>query len=216
MADLDRPTVGDPVPPDLVVVGALLQEDSVLVADENVLLDPVVARSEDRHRVPRRAPGDGILLGEAQRTLVSDNSVTDAGIGFPEAGGFGILLDGADDSLVQRNAVTGGNGPAIFVTSLESQGTSDRNVISRNVANSRLSDGILVNGDATATLLERNTANENGHDGIEISVAGTTVTGNTANFNHDLGIEAVPGVIDGGGNRARGNGNALQCTNVAC
>jgi parallel beta-helix repeat protein len=161
-------------------------------------------------------PGDGILLGEAQRTLVSDNSVTDAGIGFPEAGGFGILLDGADDSLVQRNAVRGGNGPAIFVTSLESQATSDRNVISHNVANSKLSDGILVNGDATATLLERNTANENGHDGIEISVAGTTVTGNTANFNQDLGIEAVPGVIDGGGNRARGNGNALQCTNVAC
>ena len=112
--------------------------------------------------------------------------------------------------------MTGGNGPAIFVTSLESEGTSDRNVISRNVTNSRLSDGILVNGNATATLLERNTAVDNGHDGIEVAAAGTTVTRNTANFNHDLGIEAVPEVIDGGGNRARGNGNPLQCTNVAC
>jgi large repetitive protein len=162
-----------------------------------------------------RDPGDGILLG-GQRTRVSDNKITDAGIGFPDTGGFGILLDGADDSLVQRNTVTGGKGPAIFVTSLESQGTSDRNVVSHNVASSRFSDGILVNADATATLLERNTANENGHDGIEVAAAGTTVTRNTANFNHDLGIEAVPGVIDGGGNRASGNGNPLQCTNVTC
>jgi parallel beta-helix repeat protein len=69
------------------------------------------------------------------------------------------------------------------------------------VANSRFSDGILVNGGATETLLERNTANESGHDGIEVSAAGTTVTRNSANFNHDLGIEAVPGVIDGGGKR---------------
>ena len=161
-------------------------------------------------------PSDGILLGEAQRTLVSDNSVTNAGVGFPEAGGFGILLDGADDNLVERNAVTGGNGPAIFVTSLESEGTSDRNVISHNVTNSRLSDGIFVNGNATATLVERNTANGNGHDGIEVSAAGTTLTRNTADFNHELGIEAVPGVIDGGGNQASGNGNPLQCANVTC
>lgn len=151
----------------------------------------------------------GMLLGEAQRTLVSDNSIRDWCC-------FGIILDGADDNLLLRNSVTGGNGPAIFVTSLESQGTSDRNVISHNVTNSKFSDGILVNGDATATLLERNTANESGHDGIEVSAAGTTLTRNTANFNHDLGIEAVPGVIDGGGNRAGGNGNPLQCTNVTC
>ena len=31
-----------------------------------------------------------------------------------------------------------------------------------------------------------------------------------------LGIEAVFGVTDGGGNRAHGNGNPSQCTNVAC
>jgi large repetitive protein len=161
-------------------------------------------------------PGDGIILGGAEHTLVSDNLVTDAGVGFPDAGGFGILFDGADDSLVERNAVTGGTGPAIFVTSLESPGTSDRNVISHNLATSRFSDGILVNADATATLLMSNTANGNGHDGIEVSAAGTTLTRNTANFNQELGIEAVPGVIDGGGNRARGNGNPLQCTNVTC
>ena len=61
-----------------------------------------------------------MLLAEANHTVVSGNSVTDAGVGFPDNGGFGITLDGADDSVVQRNVVTGGTGPAIFVTSLES------------------------------------------------------------------------------------------------
>jgi hypothetical protein len=30
-----------------------------------------------------------------------------------------------------------------------------------------------------------------------------------------LGIDAVPGVIDGGGNTTSGNGNPEQCTNVS-
>jgi len=37
-----------------------------------------------------------------------------------------------------------------------------------------------------------------------------------ASQNVDLGIEAVVGVIDGGGNRAFGNGNPLRCVNVTC
>jgi hypothetical protein len=44
----------------------------------------------------------------------------------------------------------------------------------------------------------------------------TTVTENRANFNGDLGIEAVPGVIDGGGNTATGNGNPAECNNILC
>ena len=161
--------------------------------------------------------GDGVILFEAHANQISGNSVTGTGsFGFPDTGGFGVILDGADDNLVQRNAVTGARGPAILVTSLESQGTADRNVVSQNVANSNVSDGILVDGDATATLLERNTADRNGDDGIDVDAAGTTVTRNTANHNQDLGIEAVFGVIDGGGNKASGNGNPAQCTNVAC
>jgi len=161
-------------------------------------------------------PGDGVLLIESRRTQVTGNTIHQAGIGFLEAGGFGILLDGADDNILQRNALSDGKGPAIFVTTLESQGTSDRNVVSGNVANDNLGDGILVDNAATATLLESNTANRNGDDGIDVDAAGTTVTRNSANDDDDLGIEAVPGVIDGGGNRASGNGNALQCTNLTC
>lgn len=49
-----------------------------------------------------------------------------------------------------------------------------------------------------------------------IEAPSTTVTRNTARHNRDLGIDAAPGVIDGGGNRASGNGNPDQCTNVVC
>jgi hypothetical protein len=73
-----------------------------------------------------------------------------------------------------------------------------------------------TNNNAARTLLELNTASGSGHDGIEVDAVGTTLTRNTTNDNHELGIEAVPGVIDGGGNKAAGNGNALQCTNVTC
>jgi hypothetical protein len=118
--------------------------------------------------------------------------------------------------VLVENTLSGGNGPAIFVTSLESPGASDRNLVSRNRVSGNLGDGVLVNNDATATVLERNAAGGNGHDGIDVAAVGTTLAGNTANDNHDLGIEAVPGVIDGGGNTARGNGNPLQCTNLAC
>jgi parallel beta-helix repeat protein len=83
-------------------------------------------------------------------------------------------------------------------------------------ANSKLDDGIRVDAAATATLLKRNTANDNGDDGIDIDAPGTTVTRNTANDNYDLGIEALAGVVDGGGNRASNNGNAVECTILAC
>ena len=42
-----------------------------------------------------------------------------------------------------------------------------------------------------------------------------TLTGNRADRNADLGIEAVEGVVDGGGNRARHNGDPRQCLSVS-
>ena len=42
------------------------------------------------------------------------------------------------------------------------------------------------------------------------------ITRNVANDNGDLGIVAGAGTIDGGGNRAFGNGNPLQCIGIAC
>jgi large repetitive protein len=182
--------------------------------------------------------GDGIIVGDASDNLIRHNLVTGAGGG--EAGGFGIILDGAVRTTVDRNSFTGGRGPAIFATRLEAAAASRDTVISRNLVNRNLSvgilvnngatgtlvvrnlairnlsDGILVENGATGTLVVRNLAMRNGDDGIDVDAPATTLTRNTANHNHDLGIEAVPGVIDGGGNHAAGNGNPAQCTNIDC
>jgi hypothetical protein len=77
-------------------------------------------------------------------------------------------------------------------------------------------DGIRVEPQATGTLLKANLATRNGDDGIDVDSPATTVTVNVANDNADLGIEAVPGVTDGGGNRASENGNPAQCVGVTC
>jgi parallel beta-helix repeat protein len=161
-----------------------------------------------------RDNGDGILVG-ASDTLISRNIVTGTGFfGFPDTAGFGIGLGGSVDTTVDRNIVTGGRGPAISLNALETPPSRDI-VISRNHVTSKLSDGIQIDG-ATGTLLVRNIAIRNGDDGIDVEDAATTLTRNTANHNHDLGIEAVAGVIDGGGNHAAGNGNPAQCINIDC
>jgi hypothetical protein len=53
---------------------------------------------------------------------------------------------------------------------------------------------------------------------LDLTIPGSSVvlTRNMANDNGDFGIEAVPGVTDGAGNKASGNSNPLQCLNVFC
>jgi hypothetical protein len=75
-------------------------------------------------------------------------------------------------------------------------------------------DGITVAG-STGTLLYRNVVDGNAYNGI-LAVLTTTLTWNAASNNGELGIRATPEVIDGGRNEAWGNGDPLQCLNVAC
>jgi hypothetical protein len=94
------------------------------------------------------------------------------------------------------------------------------NVVRDNVVSDATVDGLSIGtdgpGTVSGTLIERNLATGSGDDGFDIRRPAATLTANTANDNLDLGIEAVPGVVDGGGNRVGGNGNPLQCTNVFC
>lgn len=73
----------------------------------------------------------------------------------------------------------------------------------------------LVVSDAQA-IVARNRSDESVEgSGIEIFRPGTTLTRNRADRNAEYGIYAVPGTIDGGGNRAKSNGLA-DCLNVGC
>jgi hypothetical protein len=91
-------------------------------------------------------------------------------------------------------------------------------LIRRNDASSNALDGIYVALGSERASVERNRAFANSlDDGIDVDDPTAFVARNTANDNGDFGIEALPGVRDGGGNRASGNGNPLQqCLGVSC
>ena len=112
--------------------------------------------------------------------------------------------------ISQNNA--GGCGIGIYAQAAVGGGGAR---IRRNVATGNL-DGLNV--DDPSALIWRNTANSNFWNGIFVHQAGTVVQENTANNNGSFGINATPGVIDGGGNTAIGNGDGRlpQCHNVSC
>jgi len=143
--------------------------------------------------------GDDIVIDEASGNTIAGNLVSDA-LGCPfcdPPNGFGILVvaDANDNTIVG-------------------------NIIARTKQ-----DGIRVldfdpadpeNPVPSGTVMRANLVSRGGHDGIRTDSAAAVLTGNAAFFNHDLGIEAVPGVTDGGGNQARHNGDPAQCVGVTC
>jgi parallel beta-helix repeat protein len=155
--------------------------------------------------------GDNLVLA-GDDNVVTRNEADDALVGF------GILVDGGDRNLVKGNDVDGAAQDGIRVTAFDpdTTGPAVDNVIRDNEVEHAQLDGILVDETAPGSLVERNVASDAGDDGIDVEASATTLARNTAKRNGDFGIEAVPGVIDGGGNRAFGNGNPAQCLNVAC
>jgi parallel beta-helix repeat protein len=133
----------------------------------------------------------GISLTGCRNTRVEDNTVPSS------YGGSGIALHGGSGNLIRQNTVSE---------------TTD--------------SGILVGGGSVGTVVKGNLATRAGFspyepgdprtDGIDVGDPGTVIADNRANDNFDYGIQAVSGVIDGGGNTASGNGNPLQCLNVVC
>lgn len=178
----------------------------------------------------------GIWLLSAAGAVVERNEIEVAG------GPAGILAtDGSGLARIQRNWVTGHGGAGIQVVDM-SGGAVARNTvvgsftraaielvegappaggqtdtrIERNTVTSRTGDGIYVGSLFTATTLSRNVATGNGDDGIDVRAGGTLVKDNVARRNADVGIVAIAGTIDGGGNEAAGNGGPAQCVNVSC
>jgi parallel beta-helix repeat protein len=93
---------------------------------------------------------------------------------------------------------------------------TDASFLTDNKVKSNTLDGIHTDTASTGNLLKKNHADKNGDDGIDVADAGNTITKNHADKNTDLGIVAVPGNVDGGGNKAHHNGNPAQCAGVSC
>ena len=148
-----------------------------------------------------RNGGDGIVAEGSQRIV--GNATFENG-----ASGITVACD-FEECLVQRN-VSYGNEQGIVV-----RGFGNTRV-EQNFARDNAQDGIRLSADGAGAMVLGNTARQNGDDGIDVDDPVATLTRNTATRNFDFGIEAVPSVIDGGGNRARANGNPAQCANLEC
>ena len=170
-----------------------------------------------RNRVLRN--GDGMII-VGNDNAITWNHVTDAP-GCPQDGevgcGFGISFEGGAGNLIAHNFVTGARNAGIRVAAFEPDTPPAVGTVVRgNLVRDGDVDGILVESTATDSLLEGNIAIGSRDDGIDVDSPSTTLTRNLGLHNGDLGIEAVAGVTDGGGNKARGNGNPAQCTNIDC
>jgi hypothetical protein len=155
---------------------------------------------------------EGYGIGATGRGIEIDrNTVTlSETYGFHDA----IAVWDFEDIEIQRNVVTSFDSDGIEI------GRGSGALIDRNIA-AHNANGIRVDDLASEVVVSRNQTNDNASGysesgtGIRVDSASTLITRNTANDNLDYGIWAVPGVLDGGGNSASGNGIA-DCVNVTC
>ena len=159
-----------------------------------------------RNRVVRN--GGGITLGPGSRNVITRNRVS--------SGREGIRIEKGRGNLVAHNVVIAAHRAGIRLGIHKPSIGGAHNVVRRNLVRNSAVDGFLVGKKDAHSLLLGNIARGAGDDGFDVGSRSANLTRNHAVRNGDLGIEAVFGVIDGGGNIARNNGNPAQCTNIFC
>jgi parallel beta-helix repeat protein len=147
----------------------------------------------------------GIHLIQSDRNYIRRNRVRDN----PEDG---IILQGDRNRIVGNRVVRNSITITLFTDNPHAVG----NVVRRNSVRRAPRGGIAIDPAVARTLVKRNHVFRAGGHGILVGNPTTTLARNEARYNHRLGIKAVEGVIDGGGNRASGNGDPRQCVNVVC
>jgi Right handed beta helix region len=165
----------------------------------------------DRNQVRRNRfiRDGGILVAPGDRNVIARNRLS-RGVG-------GIGIERGQGNVVVRNVVVRARRAGIILgLDRPEQAGGANNVVRRNLVRRSGGDGFLVAEKDSDSLLRRNVAVGAGGDGFDVNSRTTRLTRNRAVRNADLGIEAVVGVDDGGGNNASGNGDPRQCTHVAC
>jgi parallel beta-helix repeat protein len=188
-------------------------------SNNNLIMGNVISRNDpgialeraDRNRVRRnRFVGNGasVLIVPGSRNVISRNRIL--------RGDSGIGIEGGRGNLVARNILVRPRRTGVYLAIQHPPIGGTNNVVRRNLVKGSGGDGFLVRQEDHRSLLKHNVAKRAGDDGFDVRSRSTTLTKNQAVHNNDLGIEAVPSVIDGGGNKAHGNGDPRQCTNVVC
>ena len=187
-----------------------------------------VATVRHSHFVGTATDRFAISLGFTEAT-VTDSTIDGYAVGI-------ALSDFQGRADFERNRISGAG------TGIEMNYGANPGVISGNRVVGSTGDGILLGqgsgiggpGEEPPGLtVSANVVSGNGGDGIHVDPVpvmpygdfgiDVTLTGNRADYNGRYGIESpgdIPAqnvtVTDGGGNRARGNGETPQCLNVAC
>ena len=155
-----------------------------------------------------RVAAGALYIGDGDENVIGNNHISE------NVGGAAILLEyGTRNNVIAANYLARNSGDGIV---LLADGGNDFNLIEVNHLSRNGGDGIRIEAGAIGNVVRRNHAVGNTDDGMDSDSAFTTFARNMAVRNGDLGIEAVPGAIDGGGNRASSNGNPLQCLFVGC
>ena len=152
--------------------------------------------------------GACVIVGPGDRNLIVRNR------SFRDRGG--VFIEKGRANVVARNVVVQARKAGIGLGIERPPIGGGHNIVRRNRVSESGADGFLVNQTDDHSVLMRNIATGAGDDGFDVESPSTTLTGNLAVRNVDLGIAAVPGVIDGGGNIARRNGDPLQCSHISC
>jgi parallel beta-helix repeat protein len=152
--------------------------------------------------------GGGITLGPGSRNVITGNRIS--------GGHDGIRIEKGHGNLVAGNVVVHARRAGIRLGIFHPLFGGADNVVRGNLVRASRVDGFLVNEKDDNSLLKGNTATGAGDDGFDVRSRTTTLTRNRGLGNADLGIAAVRGVNDGGGNIARHNGDPRQCTHIAC
>jgi parallel beta-helix repeat protein len=202
--------------------GVSVNQDAAFVIDES-----------NGNRIERNTGSEngdaGIVVARSIGSVILNNT-------FSGSSDSGIFLQYSNDSLIHGNDVrfnTGGieltssNGNRVQLNEasnstgvgIEVQ-NSIGNTILLNTANANGAQGIHVEG-ATENFQQSNViwcnaANENNGDGIVVTAATHTLKSNIANSNDGWGIHSTTGNVDGNGNQASGNKEAVQCYGVFC
>jgi hypothetical protein len=157
---------------------------------------------------------DGIALG-GNGNRIKRNRINRAK-GCGDECGIGIQIEAGKGNVVAGNRV---RHTAQLGISIAGFGPVSGVVVKHNTVRDAGKDGIAVRSvfePVKRVRVRSNRAVGSRDDGIDVAIRSTKLARNVALRNGDHGIEAVDGVKDGGGNRARGNGNPEQCKGVAC
>jgi parallel beta-helix repeat protein len=150
----------------------------------------------------------GITLGPGSHNVIKRNRVFRAH--------DGIRIEKGHGNLVAHNFVAHDRHVGIRLGIKHPFIGGAHNSVRNNLVRDSRVDDFLVGRKARNSLLKGNVARGAGDDGFDVESPSIKLTSNRAVRNGDLGIEAVRGVNDGGGNIARHNGDPRQCTNVVC